>query len=66
MPSSRSRDPRGSSRWSKTYPANTALPLGLIELTTFLLYFIPKSRYLGDLRIGSSVKRGRGESLRAS
>ena len=24
--------------WSKTYPASTALPLGVIELTTFLLY----------------------------
>ena len=35
--------------WSKTYPANTALPLGVIELTTFVLYLVPKTRYLGGL-----------------
>lgn len=35
--------------WSKTYPAGSALPLGVIELTIFLLYLIPKTRYLGGL-----------------
>lgn len=35
--------------WSKTYPANTALPLGVIELLTFVLYLAPKTRYLGGL-----------------
>lgn len=35
--------------WSKTYPAAAALPLGVIELTMFLLYLIPKTRYLGGL-----------------
>src|ERR1700750_2273912 len=35
--------------WSKTYPANAALPLGAIELATFLLYLVPKTRYLGGL-----------------
>jgi hypothetical protein len=35
--------------WSKTYPANTALPLGVIELLAFVLYIVPKTRYLGGL-----------------
>lgn len=35
--------------WSKTYPAGSALPLGVIELTMFVLYLIPKTRYLGGL-----------------
>lgn len=35
--------------WSKTYPAAAALPLGVIELTLFALYLIPKTRYLGGL-----------------
>lgn len=35
--------------WSKTYPAGSALPLGIIELTMYLLYLIPKTRYLGGL-----------------
>lgn len=35
--------------WSKTYPGNTALPLGVIELLTFVLYLVPKTRYLGGL-----------------
>lgn len=35
--------------WSKTYPANTALPLGVIELTIFVLYLVPKTRYVGGL-----------------
>src|SRR5262249_36859572 len=33
--------------WSKTYPAGSALPLGVIELTLFVLYLVPKTRYLG-------------------
>ena len=35
--------------WSKTYPASSALPLGVIELTIFVLYLFPKTRYLGGL-----------------
>ena len=35
--------------WSKTYPAASALPLGVIELTLFVLYLVPKTRYLGGL-----------------
>ncbi len=35
--------------WSKTYPAASALPLGIIELTILVLYFVPKTRYLGGL-----------------
>ena len=35
--------------WSKTYPATAALPLGVIELLTFVLYLVPKTRYLGGL-----------------
>ena len=35
--------------WSKTYPANTALPIGVIELVVFVLYLLPKTRYLGGL-----------------
>lgn len=35
--------------WSKTYPAATALPLGVIELATFVLYLVPRTRYLGGL-----------------
>ena len=35
--------------WSKTYPAGSALPLGIIELTLFVLYLVPKTRYLGGL-----------------
>jgi len=35
--------------WSKTYPAGSALPLGVIELASFLLYLIPKTRYLGGM-----------------
>lgn len=35
--------------WSKTYPAASALPLGVIELLTFVLYLVPKTRYLGGL-----------------
>ena len=35
--------------WSKTYPAGSARPLGVIELTLYILYLIPKTRYLGGL-----------------
>jgi hypothetical protein len=35
--------------WSRTYPANTAVLIGVIELATFVLYLIPKTRYLGGL-----------------
>jgi hypothetical protein len=35
--------------WTKNYPAGAALPLGIIELTMFVLYLAPKTRYLGGL-----------------
>lgn len=35
--------------WTKTHPAAAALPLGVIELTMYVLYLIPKTRYLGGL-----------------
>lgn len=35
--------------WTKSYPAGAALPLGLVELTMFVLYLVPKTRYLGGL-----------------
>lgn len=35
--------------WSKTYPAGTARPLGIIELMLFVLYLVPKTRYFGGL-----------------
>ena len=35
--------------WSTTYPAASALPLGVIELSLFVLYLVPKTRYLGGL-----------------
>jgi succinate dehydrogenase/fumarate reductase cytochrome b subunit len=35
--------------WSKNYPAGSALPLGIIELTIFVLYLVPKLRYIGGL-----------------
>jgi len=35
--------------WSKTSPAPSALPLGVVELTLFVLYLVPKTRYLGGL-----------------
>jgi hypothetical protein len=35
--------------WTKSYPAGAARPLGIIELTMFVLYIIPKTRYLGGL-----------------
>lgn len=33
----------------KSYPAGAARPLGIIELATFVLYLVPKTRYLGGL-----------------
>lgn len=35
--------------WTKSYPAGAARPLGLVELATFVLYLVPKTRYLGGL-----------------
>jgi hypothetical protein len=35
--------------WSKTYPASSALPIGVIEAAIFALYLVPKTRYLGGL-----------------
>jgi hypothetical protein len=35
--------------WTKSYPAAAARPLGIIELTMFVLYLVPKTRYLGGL-----------------
>jgi hypothetical protein len=35
--------------WVKNYPAASALPLGVIELTMYILYLVPKTRYLGGL-----------------
>lgn len=37
--------------WSKTYPAESALPLGVIELLVFVLYLVPQTRYLGGLLV---------------
>lgn len=33
--------------WSKNYPAATARPLGIIELLSVVLYFVPATRVLG-------------------
>ncbi|MFT3767090.1 MAG: DoxX family protein [Minicystis sp.] len=35
--------------WTKTYPAGSARPLGIIELLLFVLYLVPKTRYVGGL-----------------
>ena len=35
--------------WTRSYPAGAARPLGIIELTMFVLYLVPKTRYLGGL-----------------
>jgi hypothetical protein len=35
--------------WSTTYPAHTAMPIGVIELLVFALYLVPRTRYLGGL-----------------
>ena len=35
--------------WTKSDPAGAALPLGIIELTMYVLYLVPKTRYLGGL-----------------
>jgi hypothetical protein len=35
--------------WTKSYPAGAALPLGIVEMTMFVLYFAPRTRYLGGL-----------------
>ena len=33
--------------WTRTHPASSALPIGVIEVTLFALYLVPKTRYLG-------------------
>lgn len=35
--------------WTKNYPAGSARPLGIIVLVMFVLYLIPKTRYVGGL-----------------
>ena len=35
--------------WTKDYPAASARPIGVIELAIFVLYLVPKTRYLGGL-----------------
>ncbi|HEV3145751.1 MAG TPA: DoxX family protein [Gemmataceae bacterium] len=35
--------------WTKSLPAAAARPLGIIELTMFVLYLVPKTRYVGGL-----------------
>ena len=35
--------------WSKNYPVGSALPIGVIELAIYVLYLVPKTRYLGGL-----------------
>ena len=35
--------------WTRTYPAAAALPIGVIELTLYVLYLVPRTRYLGGL-----------------
>jgi hypothetical protein len=35
--------------WTKTYPASSTLPLGIVELALLVLYLVPKTRYLGGL-----------------
>ncbi len=35
--------------WTKNYPAAAARPLGIVELTMYVLYLVPKTRYLGGL-----------------
>jgi hypothetical protein len=42
-------DPLINYEWGKTYPAGSALPLGVIELALYVLYLVPKTRYLGGL-----------------
>jgi hypothetical protein len=35
--------------WTKSYPAAAARPLGIIELAMYVLYLVPKTRYLAGL-----------------
>jgi hypothetical protein len=37
--------------WSKGYPAATARPIGLVELSCVVLYFLPATRVLGAILI---------------
>jgi hypothetical protein len=36
-------------QWSKTYPASSARPLGIIELACVALYFVPRTSVLGAI-----------------
>jgi hypothetical protein len=38
-------------QWTKSYPAGAARPLGIIEVAMYIIYLIPKTRYLGGLVI---------------
>jgi hypothetical protein len=35
--------------WTKNYSAGSALPLGIIEIGSYILYWIPRTRVLGAL-----------------
>jgi hypothetical protein len=35
------------SEWSKNYPPGAARPIGLVELSCVILYFVPATRVLG-------------------
>lgn len=35
--------------WTRTYPASSALPIGVVEVMLYILYLVPKTRYLGGL-----------------
>jgi hypothetical protein len=35
--------------WTKDFPAASARPIGVIELAIFILYLVPKTRYIGGL-----------------
>jgi hypothetical protein len=34
-------------KWTQGYPAGAALPLGVIEIGSYLLYLLPRTRVLG-------------------
>ena len=36
-------------QWSKGYPPASARPLGIIELLCVVIYFVPKTRFLGAI-----------------
>jgi hypothetical protein len=35
--------------WTKNYPAGSARPLGIIEISCYLLYLFPRTRVLGAM-----------------